>query len=190
MSALHEATGLFKHHVGHLDMPFRRFVKGGCNHLGLYATAHVGNLFGTFVDKEDYLVNLRVIVGYGVGYSLEQHCLTGFGLSHDKAPLALSDGREHIHYPAGEILLMAMAQKVEFLSGEQGSEEIERNPVPHELGSPAVYVIDLYQGEILVSFFGRTDLTGNGIAVLQGVELDLVLGDVNVVRGIQVVVIR
>ena len=165
-------------------------TEGGGDDLGLDAALHVGDFFRTLVDQEDDLVHLGVILGDGVGDGLEQHRLTGFRLGDDQAALALADGGEHVHDAAGGILLETMAEEVELLRREEGSEEVERDAVADELRRAAVDVLDLHQREILVAFARRTDFTGDGVAVLQGVLLDLLLGDVDVVRGIQIVVVR
>ena len=190
VAAFHQAAGLVQDHVGHLDVALGGFVERRGDNLRLDAALHVGHFLRALVDQEDDLINLGVIVCDGIGYGLEEHGLTGLGLGDDKAALSLADRGEHIHDAAGRILFKAVAEKVEFLRREEGSEEIERNAVPDEFRRAAVDVLDLDQREILVAFARRTDFTGDGIAVLQGVLLDLLLGNVDVVRGVQVIVVR
>ena len=83
----------------------------------------------------------------------------------------------------------ATAGQVEFLVREEGREEIERDAVADELRRAAVDAVDLHQREILVALAWRTDLAQDGVARLEGVHLDLVLGDVDVVGGVEVVIV-
>ena len=189
MAAFHQAAGLVQNHVGHLDVPFRRFVEGGCNHFRLYGTLHVRHFFRTLINEEDNLVYLRMVVCNGIGDGLEQHGFTGFGLRHNEAALSLADGREHVHNADALVFLVPVPQQIEFLCREKGSEEVERDAVPHKFRCTAVDELDFYQREIFVAFPGRTDFTGDGVAVLEGVLLDLLLGDVNIVRRIEVIVV-
>ena len=125
-----------------------------------------------------------MVIGNCIGDSLEEHGLTGFWLSHNEAALALADGREHIHNPDALVFFMTVAKEIEFLCGEQGSEEVKRHSVTDKFRGTAVYELDAYQREIFVSFAGRTDFTGDGVSVLEGVLLYLLLGYVDIVRAI------
>ncbi len=166
-----------------------RLVEGGCHHLRLDAALHVGNFFGAFVYEEDDFVNLGMVVCDGVGDALEQHCLTGLGLGHYKTSLALAYGREHIYDTAARIGGVAMAEQVELLVREKGGEEVERHAVADELRRPAVYELDLDEREVLVTLARGADFAGDGVAGLEGVELYLLLRDVDVVGGVKVVVV-
>ena len=189
VAAFHQATGLVQNHVGHFDVALCRFVEGGCNHLCLYGTLHIRHFFRTFVNQENNLVYLRMVVCNGIGDGLQEHGFTRFRLRHNQAALSLADRREHIHNADALVFLVPMTQQVEFFCGEQGSEEVERDAVPDKLRRAAVDEFDFYQREIFISFSGRTDFTGDGVSVLEGVLLDLLLGNVNVVRGIEVIVV-
>ena len=70
---------------------------------------------------------------------------------------------------------MSISQKIELLFGEERSQKVERNPVPDIFDATAVDGFDAYQREILVAFSRGTDLTGNRIAALEAVILDLLL---------------
>ena len=87
-------------------------------------------------------------------------------------------------------MLVSMSEKIEFLIREKRSQEIERNPVTDEFRSTSVYEINLHEREVLVTFLRRTDFSCNGVAVLQGIVLYLALGHVDVIRRVQIVVIR
>ena len=84
---------------------------------------------------------------------------------------------------------MTMSEKVEFLVREERGEEIERNAVADELRSAAVDIFDAYERELFVAFLWRTYLAGHCIACLEGVDLDLLLGYVDIVRGVEIVVV-
>ena len=175
MTALHESAGLLQHHIGHLHVPFSRLIESRSHHFSLYAAAHISNLLRTLVDKKDDLINLRVIIRNGICYRLEQHGFTSLRLSHDKTTLTLSDRSEHIHDTARQIMLMTMSEKIKLLIREKWSQEIKRNPVPDELRTSTVDIIDLYKREILVTISRRSDLSGNSITILQSIILDLTL---------------
>ena len=151
MAAFDQAAGFLQHHIGHLDVALGRLVEGGCHHLGLYAAGHIGHLFGTLVNQEDNLVHLGMIVGNRIGNGLEQHGFTGFRLRHDQTALSLSDGGEHVHNAAGDVFSVSVTQEVEFLVREEGSEEIEGNPVADEFRGASVDVFDAHEGEVFVS---------------------------------------
>ena len=189
MSAFNKSPGLLKDHVGDLDMPFRRLVECGCDDFGFHASAHVGDLFRTFVDQQDDLIDFRMVVGDRIGDGLEEHGLTRLWLGHDKAALTLPDWSEHIDYPAGYIVLVTMAEKVEFLIREEGSQKIERYPVADVVRRTPVDILNPDEREILVSLLRRPDFSGHGVTRLECVVLYLSLADVDVVRGVQVVVI-
>ena len=131
-----------------------------------------------------------MVVGDSVCNGLQEHGLTGFGLRHNKAALALADGRKHVHNPYALVFLMAVAKEIEFLCGEKGSEEVEGNPVADEFRCAAVYELDANKREVLVSLTGRTDFTGDGVSVLERILLYLLLGDIDVVRAVKIIVIR
>jgi hypothetical protein len=190
MTAFDKSASLLKHHIGDLHMPLCRLVKGGSYDLGLDAAAHISDLLRTLVYEEYDFVYLRMIVGYGVGYGFEQHGLTSLRLGHDEASLSLSDWGEHIHYTAALVVFVSMAEKIEFLVREERGEEIERNPVTYPLRSETVDKLDLYEREVLVALFRRTDLSGHGVPVLESVLLNLVLRNVNVIRRIEIIVVR
>ena len=175
MTALYKSACLLKYHIGNLYMSFGRLVKGGSNHFSLHASAHVGNLLRTLIYKENNFIYLRMVIRNSIGNRLQQDCLTGLRLSHDESALALSDRRKHIHNPAGKVVLMTMSEKIEFLIREKRSKEIKRNTVSDELRSTSVDEVNLDEREILVTLFRRTDFSGYGIAVLEGVILYLVL---------------
>ena len=130
-----------------------------------------------------------MVVRDGVGDALQQEGLTGLGRGDDQHALALADGREHIHDAAADVPVGGAAGQVEFLVREEGSEEVERHPVADEFDAASVDGADPHQREIFVALARRTDLAGNGIAALEGVVLDLLLGDVDVVRGVEIVVV-
>ena len=130
-----------------------------------------------------------MVVCNGIGDGLQEHGFTRFRLRHNQAALSLADRREHIHNADALVFLVPVAQQVEFFCGEQGSEEVERDTVPDKLRRAAVDEFDFYQREIFVAFPRGTDFTGDGVSVFEGILLDLLLGNVNVVRGIEVIVV-
>ena len=130
-----------------------------------------------------------MVVGDGVGDGLEEHGLTGLRLGDDQTALALSDRGEHVHDPAGQVFFMSVSKQVEFLVREEGSKEVERNTVADELRRTAVDIFDADQREILIPVARRTDLARHGVSGLEGVDLDLLLGDIDIVRRVQIIIV-
>ena len=131
-----------------------------------------------------------MILSDGIGYTLEQHGLTRLRLGHDKTSLSLSDRGEEVDYPAGDILLVTVTEEIELLIREKRCEEIERNPVPDELRRAAIDILDAHEREVLVTFLRRTDFSGYGVARLQRIALYLILGYIDIIRGIEIIVVR
>ena len=84
---------------------------------------------------------------------------------------------------------MPAAQEIEFLVREKGSQEVKRYAVADELRSAAVDRFDFDQGEVLVSLAGRAYFAGYGVAWVESVVFDLLLGYIDIVRGVEVVVV-
>ena len=131
-----------------------------------------------------------MVVCNRIGDVLQQDCLTGLGLSHDKAALTLADRGEHIHDAYRDVAVVTVAGEVELLVGEKRGEEIERDTVADEFRTAAVDGVDAHQREILVAFARRTDVTEDGVARLEGIVLYLRLGYIDIVGRIEIVVVR
>jgi hypothetical protein len=129
-----------------------------------------------------------MVVGDGVGDRLHEHRFTGLGLGDDQGALPLADRREEIHDAAREVVV-AVARETEFFAREKRRHEFELYAVADVLRFQSVDVRHAYQREILLALFGRADRAGHRVARLQSEELDLGRGNVDVVRGVQVVVI-
>ena len=155
-------------------MTLCRFVESRCNHFRLNASGHIGNLFRTLINEQDYHIDFRMVVGNCIRDGLQEHCLTCLRLGNDESALALSDRCEHIHYTAGHIVV-AVSEEVEFLFREKRRKEVERNPVSDEFRRTSVDELDAYQREILVSGLRWLYFSCHGISGLEGVLLDLVL---------------
>ena len=116
-----------------------------------------------------------MIVGNGIGYRLEQHSLTCLRLRYDQTSLSLAYRREHIHDAAGNVASVAVAEQIELLVREEGSEEVERYAVPDIFRRTSVDAFYLYEREIFVAFLRRPYLAAHEVAGLEGVYLDLLL---------------
>ena len=84
---------------------------------------------------------------------------------------------------------MAVSEQLELLVWEKRCKEVERNPVPNIFRSPSVDIFDLDEREILVTFPRRPDFACNCITAFQSVALDLLSGNVDVIRTVEIVVI-
>jgi len=162
MSAFNKSFCFFKNYVSNTAMSFSRFIKGRCDNLSIHITCHIGNFLGSLIDKKDHQVNIGMIFCYRICNLLKKDCFTCLRLCNDQSSLSLSDRGEHIDYPYGKTSFTRCAQG-ELLIGEQGCEEIKRNPVSYIIGTSSVDLINFYKGEIFLAFFRRTDSTFNSI---------------------------
>ena len=85
---------------------------------------------------------------------------------------------------------MAVTKKIELFLREQRGEEIKRHPVTDVVRSTSVDVLDPHEREVLVTLLRRTDLTGDGVTGFEGIILYLTLADIDVVRGVEIIVVR
>ena len=85
---------------------------------------------------------------------------------------------------------MSVAQEIEFLLREERGKEVERNTIPDELNGASIHVFDIDQREILVPVSWRAYFTGDSVSALESVHLYLLDGNIYIVRGVQVIVIR
>ena len=136
----------------------------------------------------DNPVNFRMVVGDGVGDTLQEYRLAGLRLCHDEAALSLAYRGEKV-YDTGGSIVVAVARESEFFVREEGGHVLELHPVADEFGAEPVYFDGLYQREILFSLFGRSDDALYRIAGFETECLDLRRGYVDVVRGVKVVVV-
>ena len=169
MSTFNQAAGFIQHNLGNLYVTIGRLIKSGGYNFGLYAALHVGNLFGSFINEEDDHVYLRMVVGNSIGNVFEQHGFTGLGLCHDQAALSFPDGRKHVNYTAGEIVVVSFCE-IKFLIWKEWFQMVERYAVTHIIGLAAVDEVYLYQREKLLSLFGRTNGTLHYITGLEAEE--------------------
>ena len=188
MSAFDHALGFFEHHFGYLDVTRSLFVEGRSHDFGLYVACHFGYLLRTLVDQQYDHIDFRMIVGDGVGDRLHEHRFTGLGLGDDQRTLPLADRREEIHDAAREVVV-AVARETEFFAREKRGHEFELYAIADVLRFQSVDVRHAHQREILLALFGRADRAGHRVARLQSEELDLRRRNVDVVRGVQVVVV-
>ena len=96
--------GFFNHHLGHLYMALRRFVKRRGNHFAAYRTAHFGHFFRTLVNQQDNQLDIGIIGGNGVGNVLQHHGFTGFRRRNQQCTLAFTDWGNQVDGAAGQIL--------------------------------------------------------------------------------------
>ncbi len=189
MTAFHKAAGLFQNHIGNFYMMLCGLVEGAGYNLGLYAALHVGNFFGTLIYQKHDFVNLGMIVCNSIGYTLEQHGFTRFGLRNYQTALTLAYGREKVYHTAGKVVFISVSCDIEFFFREERGKEIERYAVADEFRLASIYELYFYQGKVFVPLSRRPDFSGNGVAVFKGVLLDLLLRNVNIVRRIEIIIV-
>ena len=189
MTALYHAFSLVQYHFGHLHVTRSLFVEGRCHDFGLDVARHFRNLFGAFVDQQYDHVYFGMVVGDGVGDSLQQHGLTGLGLRHDQGALAFADGRKEVHDAGGEVVV-SVSRQTELLAREERRHEFELYAVADVFGRQPVDFVHADQREIFLALLRRTDRSVHGVAGLESEKLDLRRRNVDVVGRVQVVVVR
>src|SRR3989442_1764028 len=185
---LDQPLGLLDHHVGHLDVALRRLVEGGRDDLALHRALHVGDLFRPLVDEQHDEVDLRVVLGDGVGQLLQHHRLTGARRGHDHAALPLADGTEQVHHARGQVFGVVL--EAQPLQRIERCEVVEEDLLARLLGRLEVDRLDLEEREVSLGVLRRADLAGDRIAGAQVEAPDLRRRDVDIVRSGQVVVVR
>src|SRR5947208_3616981 len=188
LAVLHQALGLFDHHVGHLDVAIRRLVERRGDHLdarALDVLLHIRHLLGPLVDEQHDEIDLGMVFDDGVGELLEEDGLAGLGWRNDEAALAHADGTEDVHHPHRQVAVFALELDAPF--GVARAQVVERDPVLRFLRLVAVHHLDLQQGEVALPFLGRPHLTHDRIPGAQVEPLDLARRDVDVVGPVQVV---
>ncbi len=188
MATFHKTFSLTQHQVGNLHMTVGRLVEGRSNHLGVYATRHVGHLLGALVNEQDNHVGVGMILRDGIRDVLEKHRLTSLGRSHDESALAFSYRGKHIHHTLGNVGA-ELAHQVKLLVGEQRHQVLKGHTVAHKIGRAAIYHDDIAHGEILLSLVRRTNSALHYIACLEAIGLDLRLRHIDIVGRREVVVI-
>ena len=188
VSALDHAFGLVEHHLGHFHVARGLLVESRGHDLGLGVAGHFGHLLGAFVDQQYDDVNLGVVVGDGVDDRLHEHRLTRLGLGYDQCALALADGGKEVHDARGHVVV-AVAREAEFLAGEERCHEFELHAVADVFRGQTVDFVHAHQREVFLALLRGTDRAVHRVAGLQSEELDLRGRNVDVVRGIEVVVV-
>jgi len=88
--------------------PFRRLIESRAYDLALYRTLHIGDLFGTLIDQEDYKDDVRIVLHDGVRDLLQQYRLAAIRLRDDKTSLAFADRGQEVHYPHRDLFLFGL----------------------------------------------------------------------------------
>ncbi len=183
-----KTTGFVQHHLGHLDVPFGRFVEGGGDNLTLDGTLHVGHFFGALINEQHDDRGFRVVGGDAVGDLLEQYRLTREGRGHDKTTLALTDGGDEIHDTHADLILTHFQGKA--LIGVDGREAVEDNPLMGHIGGFVIDRLHLEEGEVTLAFFGGADVARDAVTGAEGELANLRGGDINVIGSGQIRVVR
>ena len=129
-----------------------------------------------------------MVVGDGVDDRLHEHRLTRLGLGHDQCALALADGGKEVHDARGHVVV-AVAREAEFLAGEQRRHKFELHAVADVLRGQTVDFVHAHQREVFLTLLRGADRAVHRVAGLQSEEFDLRGRNVDVVGGIEVVVV-
>ena len=155
-----------------------RLVKGGGNHLCIHVATHIGHLLRSLIDQEDDHIYLGVVVGNGIGHILEQHRLTGLGLSNDQTALTLTDRGEEVK-DAGRRPVVDVSRagdfELEFLCREDREQVVKGDPVAYRLGVTAIETDQLLHGEELILALRGGDDRLYHVSCLETIVLDLAL---------------
>ena len=126
---------------------------------------------------------------YGIGDILHQYGLTRLGLGHDEGALSLTDRREEVYYAGREVGRGAVATECKFLVGEEWGKVFERDAVSNFCGLASVDFVYAGKGEILLALMGWTYMALDYVACLQSVMLHLGVGNIDIVRRREVIVV-
>ncbi len=116
-----------------------------------------------------------------------EHGLADLRLRDDEAALALADGREEVEDAPGD--LRRRRFEAQPLGREVGRQVLERRPLLHLLGRLPGDGADVGEGEEALVLARRAHVGLDGVAEAEGVGLDLLGGDEDVVGRGQVVVL-
>ena len=136
-------------------MPVGRLVESRGNHFGVHASSHIRNLFRTLVDEKHNDVSVGMVLCDGVCYIFKQYGLAGLGRSHDQCTLSFAYRREHIDHARGDAVVGTLCE-VEFLFREKRHKMFEWFAVAYVLRIKSVDRRYVAEGEILLTFAGRT----------------------------------
>ena len=188
---LHQALGLFQHHLRHLHVPRRRLVEGGGHHLAAHGARHVRHLLRPLVDEQHHQEDLGVVGGDRLGDVLEHHRLAGARRRDDQRALAHADRRDQVDDAVGVVLRRRFAAgrrlAVRILHREpavrvERRQIVEVDALAQRLGRLEVDGVDLEQREVALAVLGRADLALDGVAGAQAEAAHLGGRDVDVVR--------
>src|SRR5690606_29865248 len=143
-AVFNQAFGLLDDHLGNLHMARRRLIEGGGDDLTLHRTLHVGDFFGTLVDQQNEKVAFRMVGGDGMSDILQQNRLTSARWRHDQTALALTERRNQVDDPRGQILVGRYIQfHLEPLIGIERGQIVEMDLVTNLLRIFKIDRIDL-----------------------------------------------
>ena len=171
---LHQALGLFDHHLGDLHVPAGRLVEGRGDHLAAYRALHLGHFLRALVDEQHDEHDIRMVAGDGVGDVLQHHGLAGLGRRHHQTALALADRRNQIDHARRHVLARGVvALELHALLRVQRRQVLEQDLVLGLLGRLEVDLVDLEQREVALGFLGWADVALDGVAGAQVEAADL-----------------
>ena len=133
-----------------------------------------------------------MIVGDRIGHILQQHRLTGLGLSYDQTTLPLADRGEEVDYARRRPVIDVGRSgylELEFLCREDREQVVEGNPVANLLRLTSIQSDEFLHGEELILTLRCGDDRLDHIAGLETIVLDLALCHVDIVRRGEVVVV-
>ena len=133
-----------------------------------------------------------MVVGNGIRHILQQHRLTGLGLSDDQTTLTLADRGEEVKDASRSSVVdvsRAGDLELEFLCREDREQVVEGDPVAYHLGVAAIETDQLLHGEELILALRGGDDRLYHVSCLETVVLDLALCHVDVVWRGEVIVV-
>src|SRR5206468_10118731 len=105
---------------------------------------------------------------------LQHYRLAGLRRADDQPALALADRGDDVDDAPGDVLLgLDLPLELEHLVGMKRREVLEQDLVLRRLGSLAVDLVDLDQGEVALAILRRTDLAFDRIAGIEFEAADL-----------------
>ena len=132
------------------------------DNLRLNVACHLGNLLRTLVYEQYNHIYFGMVVGDGIGNTLQQHGFTRFRLRHNQRALTLADWREQIDDTIGECIV-SISREVELLARKERCHKLELHTVADKFGVQTVDFGYAHERKIFFALFRRADYAANGI---------------------------
>ncbi len=152
LAHLDEPLGPVDRELGDVAVLVGGSVEGRRDHVGAqHVPAHVGDLFGPFVDEQHHHVRLGIVALDRVHDLLDDRGLAGLGRRHDQPALTLPDRGDQVDDPARDLGGLAVELEAQLRVREQRGEVFEADAAARFVGGHAVDDVDANQRRVLLA---------------------------------------